>query len=165
MPTVPKRWPTAYRLLLPSSSSSPSSLSLFCCSRRLRLSPPSVHLRKFNVSTSRSYKSLHLSEKPPFHFHSFSVPATMTQRRQYSSKADDKKPASSSDSAHHSSDDDHGHSHSHSHSIFGHSHSHEGHGGAENIIAALEGKGSSPAFPIVAPSLNSAYRQATEGAG
>lgn len=65
----------------------------------------------------------------------------MTQRRQCSSKADDKKPASSSDSAHHSSDDEHGHSHSHSHSIFGHSHSHEGHGGAENIIAALEGKG------------------------
>ena len=161
MPTVPKRWPSAYRLLLPSSS---SSSSLFCCSRRLRLSQPSVHLRKFNVSTSRSYKSLHLSEKPPFHFLSFSVPATMAQHRQYSSKSDEKKPASSSDSAHHSSDDEHGHSHSHSHSIFGHSHSHEGHGGAENIIAALEGKGAFPASSIVAPSLNSAHQQATEGA-
>lgn len=97
----------------------------------------------------------YLPSSSSHHFSGNCARARMTSRRPYSTTKETEektKPGNGSSSVpreeNRDHDHDHGHEtpHTHSHSIFGHSHSHgeEGHShGTEQIIAALEGSGTS----------------------
>jgi hypothetical protein len=121
--------------------------------RSLSLRTPDVsQLRRNNKFKAREW--LFLTSSSLHHPSSSGYRARMTSRRPYSTKETGDRPKLANGSSSARKHDDHKHIHehddetppSHSHSLFGHSHSHgeEGHShGTEQIIAALEGSGTS----------------------